>query len=70
MNNRLFDEIENSRLQRLRTKLMAYHFAAPWQKGSLHSAPNALFWNPVSDPAPPDQLAEEPVRSPSQLAAI
>ena len=28
LNNRRFDEIENSRLQRLRTTLMAYHFIA------------------------------------------
>ena len=70
LNNRRLDEIENPRLQRLRTKLMAYHFTAHWQKGSLHSAPDALSRNPVNDPVPPDQLAEEPVRSPYQIAAI
>ena len=70
LNNRRLDEIENPRLQRLRTKLMAYHFTAHCQKGSLHSAPDVLSRNPVSDPVPPEQLAEKPIRSPYQIAAI
>ena len=63
-------EIKNPRLQCLRTTLMAYHFTAHWQKEALHSTPDAFSRNPVCDPARPDQLSEEPVRSPCQLAAI
>ena len=46
LNNRRLDEIENPRLQRLRTKLMGYNFTAFWQKKVLHAVPDALY--PVS----------------------
>ena len=53
INHRL-DDIENSRLQRLQTRIMGYNFTAEWLKGSNNSAPDALSRNPVSDPSPHD----------------
>ena len=58
MNSHQLDEIENPRLQRLKTKLMAYNFTAEWLKGSKNDAPDALSRNPVSDPEPHELLAE------------
>jgi len=42
LNSHRMDEIDNPRLQRLRTKLMAYSFTAMWCKGSSNTAPDAL----------------------------
>ena len=58
MNSHRLDEIENPRLQRLKTKLMAYNFTAEWLKGTKNDAPDALSRNPVSDPQPHELLAE------------
>ena len=55
INNRHLDEIENPRLQRLKTKLMAYNFTAEWIKGKKNDAPDALSYNLLLDP---DTLAE------------
>ena len=58
LNTRHLDEVENPRLQRLKSRLMGYHFTAQWTKGSSHSAPDALSRNPVSNPHTEDSLAE------------
>ena len=58
LNNHRLDEIENPRLQRLKTKLMGYNFTAEWLKGALNNAPDALSRNPVADPTPQDILGE------------
>ena len=58
LNNYRLDEIENPRLQRLKSKIMAYNFSATWIKGNLNHAPDALSRNPVSDPETGDLLAE------------
>ncbi len=58
LNNHRLDEIDNPRLQQLRTRIMAYNFTAEWIKGSLNSAPDALSCYPVSDPQPQEMLAE------------
>ena len=50
LNNRRLDEIENPRLQRMRTKLMSYHFTARYQKGALNHAPDALSRSAINDP--------------------
>ena len=42
LNNYRLDEIENPRLQRLKTKVMAFNFTAEWIKGTLNNAPDAL----------------------------
>ena len=42
LNSRRLDEIENPRLQRLKSRLMAYNFTAGWIKGKGNSAPDAL----------------------------
>ena len=70
LNHRRLDEIENPRLQRLRTKLMAYNFTAHWQKGALNNAPDTLSRYPTSDPVDGDQIAELFRRTPSQIAAL
>ena len=51
LNSKLISEIENPRLQRMKEKLGAFSFTARWQKGSLHSIPDALSRAPVQDPA-------------------
>ena len=58
INNCRLDEIENPRLQRLKTKLMAYNFTAEWINGKKNDAPNALSCNPLLDPEKADTLAE------------
>ena len=57
MNSHRLDEVENPRLQRLKTKLM-YNFTAEWLKGTKNDAPDALSRNPVSDPKPHELLAK------------
>ena len=58
LNSHRLDEIENTRLQRLRTKLMRYNFKAEWLKGDHNKGPDALSRYPNSDPSPRDALAE------------
>ena len=58
MNSHRLDKVENPRLQWLKTKLMAYNFAAEWVKGTSNDAQDALSCNPVSDPQPHELLAE------------
>ncbi len=58
LNNHRLDEIENPRLQRLKTKVMGYAFTAEWVKGAQNNAPDALSRSPVSDPKPGELLAE------------
>ena len=75
LNNHRLDEIENPRLQRLRTRIMGYNFTAEWLKGCNNSAPDALSRNPTSDPSPHDVLAEldifnQPEISISEIRAI
>ena len=50
LKNHCLDEVENPRLQRLKTRLMAYHFTAQWLRGSKNDALDALSWHPVDDP--------------------
>ena len=52
LNNHRLDEIENPRLQQLRTRVMGYNFTAQWLKGSNNNPPDALSRNSVSDPTP------------------
>ena len=59
LNNYRLDKIENPRLQRLKTKVMALNFTAEWIKGTLNNAPDALSQNPVTNPKPHDLLAEQ-----------
>ncbi len=75
LNNHRLDEIENPRLQRLKTRIMAYNFTAEWRKGKQNDAPDALSRNPVSDPKPHEMLAEydvwgDPEMSNAELRAI
>ena len=58
LNNYRLDEIENPRLQCLKSKIMAYNFSTTWVKGALNHAPDALFRNPVSDLQDSEMLAE------------
>ena len=58
LNNHRLDEIDNPRLQRLKTKTMGYNFTAKWLKRTLNHAPDALSRNPTSDPQPHEMLAE------------
>ena len=57
-NTHQLDKIENSRLQCLKGRIMAYNFTAQWIKGVLNNAPDALSRNPVSDPQPHELMAE------------
>lgn len=58
INSHRLDEIENPRLQRLKTRLMAYNCTAEWLKGNKNNAPDALSRNPIADPTSTDTLAE------------
>ena len=75
LNNHRLDEIENQRLQRLKTRLMAYNFTAQWLKGANNNAPDALSRHPVCNPQPADNLAKRdaynnPEMSFTELRAI
>ena len=59
VNTHSLDELENSRLQRFRTRLMAYSFTAVWCKGSSNTLPDALSRHPVLEFSPGDALAEQ-----------
>ena len=70
LNSHRLDEIENPRLQRLRTKLMAYNFTAVWCKGATNCAPDALSRHPTGNPDQADLLAEcEDDRTPEMTLA-
>ena len=58
LNNHRLDEIDNPRLQRLKTKLMAFNLTAKWCKGDTNRAPDALSRYPVWESHQSDSLAE------------
>ena len=58
LNNHRLDEINNPRLQRLKTKLMAFNLTAKWCKGDTNRAPDALSCYPVWKQHQSDSLAE------------
>jgi hypothetical protein len=57
-NSHRLDEIQNPRLQRLKTKIMGYTFTATWLKGALNNASDALSRNPTADLQLVEVLAE------------
>jgi hypothetical protein len=63
LNNHRLDEIDNPRLQRLKTKTMGYNFTTKWLKGALNYVPDALSRNPTSDPQSHEMLAERDIDS-------
>ena len=58
LNSHRLDEIDNPRLQQLKTKLMAFNLTAKWCKGDNNRAPGALSRYPVWEPHQLDSLAE------------
>ena len=68
LNTHCLDEVENPRLQRLKSRLMGYHFTTQWTKGSSHCAPDALSHNPVSNPLVEDSLTEYDSQHNSELS--
>ena len=58
LNTHCLDEIENPRLQRLKARIMEYHFTAQWTKGYKHHAPDALSRHPTDVPQCGDMFAE------------
>lgn len=63
------DEIQNPRLQRLKTKIMGYTFTATWLKGTLNNVPDALSRNPTADPQPEEALAESEIGKITAMSA-
>ena len=59
LNTHRLNEMENPRLQRLHTRLMAYSFTAVWCKGSSNTVLDELSRHPVLEPSPGDALAEQ-----------
>ena len=75
LNTRRLDEIENPRLQRLKARIMGYHFTAQWTKGCEHHAPDALSRHPSDVPQREDMIAEhdpqlQPEASISEIRAL
>ena len=58
LNNRQLDEVENPRLQRLKSRLMAFNFKDQWIEGKSNTAPDVLSHNQVADPQWTDTQAE------------
>ena len=54
LNSHRLDGIENPRLQRLSTRIMAYNLTAEWCKGTQNQAPDALSRSPVDEPQAED----------------
>ena len=69
LNNHRLDEIQNPRLQRLKTKIMGYTFTATWLKGTLNNTPDALSHNPTADPQPEEALAESEINKITAMSA-
>lgn len=67
LNTKLLSEIENPRLQRIREKLSSYTFTACWQKGSAHSAADALSRAPVRHPEVDDGVGDMDVEEADPL---
>ena len=63
LNSHRLDKIENPRLQRLKTRTMAYNFTTEWVKGAQNYAPDALSRNRVFDPQPNEALGEKDVHN-------
>ena len=55
------DDIDNTRLQRLKEKTSLFSFTTRWTKDKDHCISDALSRAPVSDPSRDDQEAEEEV---------
>ena len=53
------DDVDNTRLQRLKEKTALFSLTTRWMKGKYHCIPDAISRAPVSDPLPQDQEAEE-----------
>jgi len=68
LNTHRLDEIENPRLQRLRSRIMACNFTDQWIKGTLNNAPDALSRNPVSDLQPQQLMAEYDLQNSPELS--
>ena len=47
---------------------MAYIVSAKWIKGHVSDVPDALPWNPVSDPTNEDNLAEYDARNEPEMS--
>ena len=58
-NSKQLGEIENSRLQQLRMKILEYSVTASWVKGTANTGPDTLSRAPVAMPTPDDALGED-----------
>ena len=70
LNSRHLDEIENPRLQRLKSHLMAYQFTAQWVKGCKNDAPDAISHNLVCQPRQEDTLAEHDPQNHPEMSTL
>lgn len=59
LNSHRLDEMDNPRLQHLKTKIMGYTFRAEWVKGAHNTVPDALSRHPSADPSPDKLLTEQ-----------
>ena len=58
LNSHRFDEIDNPRLQRLKTELIAFNLTVKWCKKNTNRAPGILAHHPVWELQQLDSLAE------------
>ena len=70
LNTRRLDEIENPRLQCLKSCIMGYNLTAQWIKGSNHHAPDALSRHPTKDPHSEDTIAEHDTQLNPELTIL
>ena len=54
LDRQTLDAVENPRLQRMKERLMQFHFTTIWNKGKSHAIPDALSRAPVSEPSTDD----------------
>ena len=56
LNSYTLDAVENSRLQKIKEKVLPYAFTAVWRAGKQLCIPDALSRAPVSSPTPEDEI--------------
>ena len=57
------DQIDNPRLQMLKSKIVQYNFYTEWVCGSTHKIPDAFSRAPISQPTIEDQQAETAIEN-------
>ena len=70
LNDYPLDKLHNTRLRRLREKMINFCFVAVWIAGKKNQMADALSRAPISRPTQADELAEGPIEASIRIALI